>query len=279
MPGPNRKLAGSASGSPQQDGPGPLGVIYDPVPEVLNFYQQGGDAQPVQAAVDELGPYLGQLGNLEPRIRAIMAFLSDQGRTRIRLREMNEALIAWLRQRPDMMNDRLRLERFLFEEERAAGFNARVTQQMPPELAGYLVPDARYPTVRDLLDRNAFLHLLRNAVTWNDLGAGEVHGGLTHRIQWWLIMREFYPGGRDAEGQTAPNLYRAFADFPQPGSDTLSLWDVVVDYLLELTEDPAPVWFRSPETLTQELGDDAKADDWRALHFAFADHQSDQNWP
>jgi len=102
------------------------------------------------------------------------------------------------------------LDLFLLQEEEKRGFTLR-------------------KEVDSILDRDAFLDLLREGRHILDLGAGPNHGPFSHRLQWFILYHAF-----DEQRLTMSPLVLfkmlGEAPFKDPGSATRSMWDEIFDF-------------------------------------------------
>jgi hypothetical protein len=129
------------------------------------------------------------------------------------------------------------------------------------------LPTGRTPTITGFAAPNLFrLALLRLGYHWKDPGAGDVHGDITHRLQWFAITSAYR---RIGVGVNPLYLFQKLGSpetwnpqFQTPystGSAGRALWDFVCDCFVEkLQDDPVgprstAESYRSPVTLQRDL--------------------------
>jgi uncharacterized protein DUF5636 len=129
-----------------------------------------------------------------------------------------------------------------------------------------VLPTGRTPTITGFAAPPLFrLALLRLGYHWKDPGAGEVHGDITHRLQWFAITSAFDELGISV---TPLYLFQKLAspetwnpEFHAPystGSAGRALWDFICDCFTEGQPNDVgptcnPASYRSPVSLQRDL--------------------------
>ena len=129
-----------------------------------------------------------------------------------------------------------------------------------------VLPQGRTPTITGFAAPPLFrLALLRLGYHWKDPGAGDVHGDITHRLQWFAITSAF----DDLNISVTPlYLFQKLAspetwnpEFHAPyssGSAGRALWDFICDCFTQAQPNPvgptcSPASYRSPVNLQRDL--------------------------
>lgn len=259
-----------------------------PQAEVLN---------PVESRRDELRRIFGDEFQADDRdermltaFAQIAAFLDDTPRVQEGLRALSTQLEVSCAT-PEQKTDPWRLRKFLRQFEQGLGFNFGDRSALLEVGLIYLDEDGEI-MLGDFLERDRFMRLIAEKITWDDSSVAGHHGALTHRIQWWLIH---WALGEQlaAQGLQVVDVYQRISKhlWPDPspltvldlcqqgvrfeflkeafdkmGTKNLSLWD----YLLDLPE--GALGARSPDFIGQDWFHEAKLPEIDFLRKSVSDH-------
>ncbi len=135
--------------------------------------------------------------------------------------------------------------------------------------ASHLFPAARLAAIK-ILPSDVYVTLPKRGFILADVGAGLLHGELTHRLQWAALIMEF-EADPTVWNYTPLELFIKIGVFDSlPGADRRSLWSHLFDQAgrgmresggsFFASNDPwLPDGFRHPDRLTLELGIQAGA--------------------
>ncbi|MBE7157647.1 MAG: hypothetical protein INR62_04295 [Rhodospirillales bacterium] len=240
--------------------------------EIITFLRAVHE-DPVATLGPDLNDYakIGSLMTDLPRVEATLSLLNSQ----LRVRAASEKMIVKTDGRESLKHEadgtvkhHKILTDLLAASENAAGFNQGIghrTGGLPRFIQGLTKPfkpskpsepyrPSGPATLTGLVKSQDFKNcLLKHAYHWKDSGFGGSHGEFTHRLQWYVITKE-YELGNLVLGKRPVELFKRLAEPETFGEGEDNLWVLLVDYAgsavgdVELSKRISST-YRKPETL------------------------------